>query len=389
MPAKAIINKVPNGTKIWTTNLDNNYSDNETSYLVSPCFDLTGLRNPVLSFSHIFDIEQDYDYTWVEYSTDGKTWNKLGNVNQGTNWYDNAVDINWRLSNKKWHVASIDVPVTNATVHFRFAMSSDAGVTQEGVGIDDIHIHEKYEIPGNPGGMFTSSINTTASNNWISNLYGDDMGFPGYIYTEINTRGQNLGTLQIDPLKNLGPVRFSNNQYYIGRNFSIHPGILPTDTVDLRLYFTDVEVNEMINAGNCPGCPRLNDAYELGITNYTGAPAEENVSLDDNLAGYYNFIVPGQTKIIPFGSGYYAEFSLANLGEFWISKGNIAPAASNLCPATTFALTTTLGTTYQWQVNTGAGYTNITDGTFIPVQSTAVSSLSTCQLPTQGTSTVA
>jgi hypothetical protein len=359
-PAKTIINKAPNGSKAWVTNLAGTYSNNETSYLISPCFDLSSLTNPVLSFSHIFDIEQDYDYTWVEYTTDGKTWLKLGNVNNGTNWYDNAELNNWSISKKKWHVASIDIPVTGANTRFRFVMSSDGGVTQEGLGIDDVHVHEKYEIAGNPGMLVTSQISNASGTEWKNNVYGSA---PGYIYAEINPKRQNLGTLQLDPLKDLGAVKFSNNQYYLGRNFSIHPDILPTDTVSLRLYFTDSEVNSMINAGTCPTCVKLNDAYELGITNYTGNISEENLTLDDNLNGYYNFIVPGKTNIVPFGAGYYAEFSVTKFGEFWISKNSIAPANTNLCPGSTITLSANTGaTTYQWQVNTGTGYTNITNG---------------------------
>jgi len=53
-PVKTIINKAANGTKCWVTSLTGNYNDNELSYLYSPCFDLSGLAHPILSFSHIF-----------------------------------------------------------------------------------------------------------------------------------------------------------------------------------------------------------------------------------------------------------------------------------------------------------------------------------------------
>ncbi len=377
-PAKTIISKAPNGSKAWVTNLTGTYSNHETSYLISPCFDLSGLTNPVLSFSHIFDIEQDYDYTWVEYTIDGKTWLKLGNVNSGTNWYDNATFNNWSVSKTKWHVASIDLPVTVGNVRFRFVMNSDGGVTEEGIGIDDVHVHEKYEIAGNPGMLVTSQISNVSGTNWKSNVYGSA---PEFIYAEINPRGQNLGTLQLDPLKDLGSVKFSNNQYYLGRNYSIHPSILPTDTIDLRLYFTDSEVNNLLNASTCPTCPKPNDAYELGITSYTGNLLEENLSLDDNLSGYYNFIVPGKTSIVPFGAGYYAEFSVTKFGEFWISKNSIAPANTNICPGSTITLYANSGAAaYQWQVNTGSGYTNISNGT--DYAGTATSSLQIINLST-------
>ena len=195
---------------------------------------------------------------------------------------------------------------------------------------------------------------------------------PGYIYTEINPLLQPLGTLQIDPFKNQGLVRSSNNQYYLDRDYSVHAANAPADSIGLRLYFTDDEVNSMITATSCASCPKLNDAYELGVTNYTGNVAEENGSLDDNLTGYYQFIPAAKTQVIPFGSGYYIEFKTKNLGEYWISKNNIAPANTNLCPGGSFSLNGAAGASvYQWQVNTGSGYTNISDGANYSGSSTA------------------
>ena len=52
-PNKTLINKAANGLKAWVTSLDGNYNDNEQSYLYSPCFDLSALSQPMLSFSFI------------------------------------------------------------------------------------------------------------------------------------------------------------------------------------------------------------------------------------------------------------------------------------------------------------------------------------------------
>lgn len=362
-PAKTIINKAANGSKAWVTNLSGNYSDNETSYLVSPCFDLTGLRKPVLSFSHLFDVEKDFDYTWVEYSTDGNTWNKLGTVNSGTNWYDNAALNNWRLSKIKWHVASIDIPVTNTTVRFRFVLSSDGGVTMEGVGIDDITVHEKTDIatfiPAQP-----SVTSTVSGNNWVPFNFGDSINGPWYVLAEMNANGQNLGAVNVTPYLNItGTVRNSNNQYYANRNYVVTATNSPTGNVSVRLYFTDAEANALINATGCGTCGKPFDAYELGVEKYHGLAAEENGTLDDNFNGYFQFILPANTQIIPHGNGYYAEFTVNNFSEFWFSKGDITPTATSLCPGSTVTYTTAItGSVYQWQADDGNGYTNIIDG---------------------------
>jgi hypothetical protein len=363
-PASTIINKAPNGTKAWVTNLSGNYNDNETSYLISPCFDVSGLQKPVLSFSHIYDVELDYDFTWVEYSTDGKLWQKLGTKGSGTNWYDNAGANNWRVSNKKWHVASYDLPIAAANIRFRFVLSSDAGVTQEGIGIDDVRVHEKSLIAGTGGTVYAGTVTGGWGINWVPIKYTNTGGDSTFSIAEINSNGQDLGTVTLQPYINYtGAVRSTNDQYYLDQNFVIQSTIAPTGNVGVRLYFTDSSANALINATGCIACGKPADAYELGITKYKSNPAEENGTLADNFNGYYQFILPANTAIYPHGNGYYAEFTANKLGECWLGKAQITPALNTTCAGTTVTYTVPSGsTTYQWQVNDGTGFVNISNG---------------------------
>jgi hypothetical protein len=128
------------------------------------------LAQPVLSFSHIFKTELNFDYSWVEYSIDGVVWQKLGSVGSGTNWYNEPTLNNWNSSNTKWHVASIDIPPSAGNIRFRFVLSSDAGVTDEGIGIDDIHVFDKAAIYNDiPVTGITQNVN---GNNWVHFLSG-------------------------------------------------------------------------------------------------------------------------------------------------------------------------------------------------------------------------
>ena len=363
-PTAPIINKAPNGSKAWVTNLSGNYNDNETSYLISPCFDLSGLQKPVLSFSHIFDVELDYDFTWVEYSTDGKLWQKLGTAGNGTNWYDNAAAANWRVSNKKWHVASYDLPVGSPKIRFRFVQSSDGGLTQEGIGIDDVRVHEKSSIAGAGGIVYAGTVTGGWGNNWVTVKYTNTTGDSTFSIAEINSNGQNLGTVTVQPYSNFpGAVRSTNDQYYLDQNFVIQSTNAPTGNVGVRLYFTDSNANALINATGCGACGKPADAYELGVTKYKGNPSEENGILADNFNGYYQFIPPANTAIYPHGNGYYAEFTVNSFGEYWLGKGQITPAANTTCAGTNITYTVPSGsTTYQWQVNDGTGFVNISNG---------------------------
>ncbi|MDN3658554.1 S8 family serine peptidase [Ferruginibacter paludis] len=320
-PAKTLINKAPNGTKAWVTNLTGNYNNNETSFLYSPCFDLSALKQPVLSFSHIFQVEQDYDYTWVEYSTDGIVWQKLGDTLSGTNWYDNILN-NWSLTRARWHVASVALPVTGTNIRFRFVLSSDGGVTMEGAGIDDISIHEKSLVAAAVP-ITTISVPAIAGNSWIPFSGGNQSTGSLHIMAEINPNGQNLGNVDITVYpNNTGHIRNTGDQYYLDRNYVIHPSNPPTGNVGVRLYFTDAEADSLIDAAGCAVCTKPGDAYELGVTKYSGLLAEENGSLLDDNNGFTQYITPANTMIIPHGNGYYAEFAVNSFSEIWFNNGN-------------------------------------------------------------------
>lgn len=361
-PLKKLITKTASGSNAWITNLSGNHVNNETSYLVTPCFNLSNLSNPVLSFSHTYDLEEGYDYSWVEYSTDGINWVKLGTFNEGTNWYNDNTTNSWNNTNTIWHVASFDIPVTGTSMHFRFVMSSDGGVTQEGIGIDDVRVFGKSSIDVFPFPMPVSS--NVAGNNWISFVYGDPLLLPWQIEGEINAHGQNLGQVTIQPHHNKsGVVRYSNNLYYLDKSFEIKSTNPVSGPVDIRLYFTDAAVNALLNSTECNSCEKPGDAYEFGVTHYKGSASEEDGSLANNNDGYYQLITPANVKIVPHDNGYYAEFTVNSLGEFWFSKNNIEPAVTKNCSGDIVIYTTVAGaSSYQWQVNTGSGYTNISNG---------------------------
>ncbi len=149
-PSDAIINSAASGTKAWATNLNNNYYNSSEAYLYSPCFDLSSLTNPELSFSFIYKIEDNatdpntpYDIAWMEYSLDGKVWTRLGWNGMGINWYSNAGGLDhWDGENTVWHTARCPIPSTSSRVQFRLLMDADQYSSEEGMGIDDICISE-------------------------------------------------------------------------------------------------------------------------------------------------------------------------------------------------------------------------------------------------------
>jgi hypothetical protein len=319
-PQKTIINEAASGNNCWVTSLTGDYNNNEQSYLISPCFDLSGMTSPVLSFSHIFQTEDDCacDYHWAEYTTDDVNWYRLGSVagavDSGTNWYDNASVEAWQMSYTKWHVSSYFVPVTAPKVRFRIVMSSDPATTYEGVGIDDVHIFDAAPVYN---GDDTTLSQAVSGSNWVNFNLGNNM------VAAINPNGQNLGLTNVTVYFNhTGTVRNDNTRYYLDRNLVIQPSVQPTDTVGVRFYFLDTEAVRLMNASGCPACTTIADAYEAGVTQFSSpVAAEEDSTLANDTTGIFVFHLPRQqVAIVPNQNGYYAEYQVAGFSEFWISN---------------------------------------------------------------------
>jgi hypothetical protein len=85
----------------------------------------------------------------------------------------------------------------------------------------------------------------------------------------------------------------------------------------------------------------------------------EDFDITNNISGTTLNISPAQLTKLPYQDGYIIEFQVSNFSEFWLTKGT-EPTASCLGNGITIMAATT-GTTYQWQLNSGSGYSNITD----------------------------
>lgn len=346
-PGKPVISRAANGTRSWTTGLMTNYNNNEYSYLYSPCFTLTGMTQPVFSFSHIYLNEDncDCDNHWVEYTTDDKTWSKLGAFNSGTNWYNNVTFVNFYKSTPNWHVSSINLPVTSGHFRLRFVMKSDAGSSFEGVSIDDVHIFDR--APVYTGTSIPAGITKAVSgNSWTSFNVSNNM------IVAINPQGQDLGSTTVKVFLNTGGIRNSSNQYYLDRNIVVAPSTAPSSNVLVRYFFTDTEAKALVNATGCAGCTKPIDPYMIGITQYSGAVSEENGLLSDNKTGNYGFIPPSQVTVVPYDNGYYAEFAVSHFSEFWINGGG--PSQTAPLPVTLTSFTATRRNNnglLQWQTS--------------------------------------
>ena len=328
-PNSPKITRAASGTKVWKTNLIGYYNDQELSYLYSPCFNVSGMTIPTLSFSLALDIEDCgaslCDAAWMEYSNDGGlTWNKLGANGQGTNWYNKNYSGNHVWSKQdysRWHVATTTLPTTNnSSLRFRFVFDSDEGLSKDGIAIDDIHIYDNtngiYDVTGTSPVVNQPAVNGTG---WINFIESGT----NKLIASVNPNGQNMGSTDVQSYINTGAVRINSDQFYHDRNITIKPTTVNlADSATVRFYFLDTETEALINATGCSYCYKPAMAYELGVSKYSDADDnKENGTLADNTPGNYIFISSANVKKVPFDKGYYAEFKVKNFSEFWLNNG--------------------------------------------------------------------
>jgi len=152
VPAGNIINTAASGTEAWVTNLTGNYPDIANENLVSPLFNFTGITGAYLSLSYFMDGEINNDGGLVQYSTDnGINWVPLGVINDpdGYNWYDSFIGSTpgWSHPTNGWKGAFMSLSqLDNAGsgVRFRVNFRSNASITGEGMGVDNVKIHVPY-----------------------------------------------------------------------------------------------------------------------------------------------------------------------------------------------------------------------------------------------------
>jgi len=325
IPAATKINKAASGTKAWKTNLTGNYKNQEISYLYSPCYNIGAMTNPTLSLNIALDLEDCggtlCDGVYFEYSEDGTTWLRLGDVGMGTNWYDKNYSGNkmWSVQDyTRWHVATTPLPTGISTIRFRIAMVSDPFVNFEGVAIDDVHIYD------NTMGVYDGvtmgspvSQNITGGTAWVNFVSG------GKLVASIQPNNQNLGNTDVQAFINAGGVRNDGKQYYHDRNITIKPATTSlTDSVTVRFYFLDNETENLLNATGCAGCTKPVMVTELGVTKYSDPDDNfENGNLSDDIQGTFNFLSADWNYKIPFDKGYYVEFKAKDFSEFWLNNG--------------------------------------------------------------------
>jgi len=159
-PIGEIINYAASGTNTWNTCSYGDYSNNEKSVVISPCFDFSNLNRPMIKIKIWSASEKLSDGAVIQYSTnDELTWHNIGSIYDGINWFNSsAIEGNpgeqqigqegWSGINTKWvecrHELNMLAGLTN--IRFRIAFGSDGNGTNDGFAFDDIWIGERTRM---------------------------------------------------------------------------------------------------------------------------------------------------------------------------------------------------------------------------------------------------
>jgi immune inhibitor A len=106
-------------------------------------FDFTGVSGPInMSFAMWYDLETDYDYVFLEASTDGETWEILNTPSgTGEDPSGNSYGWGWNGQTNDWVTEEVDLSqFAGKTVEIRFEYVTDAALNGEGFLLDDVQI---------------------------------------------------------------------------------------------------------------------------------------------------------------------------------------------------------------------------------------------------------
>jgi immune inhibitor A len=130
----------PSGQFVWYSN-----RGDETEFSLWRQFDLTHVDTATLNFKVSYDLEKDYDFGYVQVSTDGGiTWEIL-QTEHGTaeNPHGTSLGFGYTGISGNWRSESLDLsPYAGQTILLRFQVINDFTTNLFGLQLDDIEIQE-------------------------------------------------------------------------------------------------------------------------------------------------------------------------------------------------------------------------------------------------------
>lgn len=165
-------------------------------------------------------------------------------------------------------------------------------------------------------------------------------------------------------------VNYGGNVYkdkdkkeYMKRAFNIMPVNSPQGgPIGVKLYFLNTELQQLINDPH-DGIADINGIGDLGST--VMADQTQSCTYNVNPITIGSFITPVSNGIYN-AQVSYIQFNTSSMGAFYLNGGSVAltPDDKISCPGSSFQYVVSdkgAGATYQWQVDPGTGYINLSN----------------------------
>lgn len=218
--------------EVYATNLSGDYLANTRSYLLTDCYDLNGVTNPQIVFDMAYDLEENWDYLYMEYTTDsGTTWNTLGTASDA-NWYNSdrtfassgnvdcfaCIGSQWTGTNAVMQEYSYNLSALNneSSIIFRFVLVTDQNTNNEGPIIDNLAINTSLSVedvannnsfsvyPNPSNGSFSIQANKNLGDVSVNifdingrNLYSRDVNLTGTVNFDLDNLRSGLYILRV------------------------------------------------------------------------------------------------------------------------------------------------------------------------------------------------
>jgi immune inhibitor A len=293
--------------------------------------DLSNVTNATLNFKTWYEIEYDYDYGFVEVSTDnGISFTRIpGNLTRDIGYGVPGIDGS---SNGLWLDASYDLSAyAGKSIQLRFHYLTDGGVALKGWAIDQISIPEigyfdnaevsQTDWTFNGFRQFAGKETQKKAHYYMGQLvrpFGTNIGL-NQVY---NYYGSNFERFQYQP----GVLLWYRDTAYIDNNVGLHPG-------QGRLLIVDSHNTPMMQASGKPFRTRvqvwdapfgLNEIPPLSIHGtdlvLMTFKSQAAVSVFDGSKSYYNSAAPYNSVKTPsnglkmYVKGISSDGSAARIG---------------------------------------------------------------------------
>lgn len=317
-PANSFNTTAASGSSCWSSGLKDFYKHNQTSYLYSPCFNLSGLDTAAkLSFNSKHQTEANFDGYFLQWSEDQTNWTTIGSSGYKFNWYTPSAPYFWWQGNRNsWKVNGLALPLSSLSnktkVQFRFVMVSDGNLNFGGAHIDDFHLFD-----GSTGvyrGTTQTFSATGTGAGWV-HIKNNNQNI-----LSLSDSGNSIGNFTAGVHVLTGTHRQYNGQYTMNRNWWVLPNGAGSGNFRTRLYFTETEAENFAAID-----PIATDFRQFGVTKYRGIREDSLFQNDTFLNSAYTYF-SSPNKIVPFFNGQYLEILHTNFSEFWINTGTLSNA---------------------------------------------------------------